>query len=311
MRPRTTSSGLLSTAAALAVAAAAAAGLGTATPVHAALLASDSASNYTSWPGTANVGGTAALTTYSPIGNGTGFGTWSVSVQNNVNGPPYAGAFLSSSSGGYFGLYANQGSTGTVPVTTAIRQFSSSTGKAIGTLDVNQAFSVELQPGQGQFGIGTGPSAVASMSLDTISSTGTYTPVFTLAFTQDASNNYDLVTTITNSAGSKSYEATSNALTLQQLQSGVNAAFALGTAGAYTLTISPAAGNTSLTGDLTYKGSVSGAINGVAIINSDNASNYNFNNLAITAVTTPEPATLGLLGLGALGLVLLRRRTSA
>src|SRR5215469_866178 len=69
----------------------------------AAATASDTAGNYT--------GGAWSTT---PPNNGTGFGAWSVNVQNN-NNPPYAGTYMAGSgntpivdgSGNAWGTYAN------------------------------------------------------------------------------------------------------------------------------------------------------------------------------------------------------------
>ena len=290
--------------------------------VHAAMLATDNAGNYTgtTWPGAANAGGTAASTVYSPTSSGTGFGAWTVTVANNQN-PPYAGTFLGnnksvnvSSSGAYWGLYANQAVTTTtpneIPRVDAVRAFENSGGTGLGTLRSGQAFNAGFEIQTGNFGIGDNAGVTTGISLDTISA-GTSTPVFTLAFHQDSANNYALVTTITDASGSTSYEAPTNAtaLTEPQIEAGIDVSFALGNSGAYALALAPATGNTALSSPLTYSGTVSGAINGADIFDASTNANAQFNNLAVTAV--PEPATVGLFVAAGAGLLLIRRRRSA
>ena len=164
---------------------------------HAAMLASDNATNYTgsSWPGAANTGGTSALSVYSPVTTAnTGFGAWTISVVNNQN-PPYAGTFLGnntavnvSSSGAYWGLYANGAVTTStpnlIPSVDAMRAFENASGSGLGTLRSGQAFNVGFEIQTGNFGIGDNAGVTTGISLDTVSS-GTSTPVFTLAFHQD------------------------------------------------------------------------------------------------------------------------------
>lgn len=291
---------------------------------QAAMLASDSASNYTgsTWPGAANTGGTSATTVYSPTSGGTGFGAWTVNVQNN-QGPPYAGTFFGnnkgvnvSSSGAYFGLYANGAVTTTtpneIPRVDAMRAFENAGGTGLGTLRAGQAFNVGFEIQTGNYGIGDNAGVTTGVSLDTITA-GTSTPVFTLAFHQDSANNYALVTTITDASGSTSYEAPTNAtaLTEPQIEAGINVSFALGNSGAYALTLAPATGNTALSSPLTYSGTVSGAINGADIFDASTNANAQFNNLSITTAAVPEPATIGLFVAAGAGLLLIRRRRSA
>ncbi len=287
--------------------------------IHAAMLATDNAGNYTgtTWPGAANAGGTAASTVYSPANGGTGFGAWTVTVANNQN-PPYAGTFLGnnksvnvSSSGAYWGLYANQAVTTTtpneIPRVDAVRAFENSGGTGLGTLRSGQAFNAGFEIQTGNFGIGDNAGVTTGISLDTISA-GTSTPVFTLAFHQDSANAYALVTTITDASGSTSYEAPTapTALTEPQIEAGINVSFALGNSGNYSLTLAPTTGNTALTSPLMYSGSVSGAINASDVFDASTNANAQFNALSITAV--PEPATIGLFIVAGAGLLLVRRR---
>lgn len=283
-----------------------------AAPASAAMNASDNASNYTgsTWPN----GGT-------PPNAGTGFGAWTLTIQNN-NSPPYAGTFLGSnagvnisSSGAYFGMYANGAVTtsnpNVIPSVSAARAFENSTASGLGTLRAGQTFTAGFEIQTGHYGIGDNAGVTTGLSLDTISG-ATSTPVFTLAFHQDAANSYALVTTITDANGTTSYEAPTNAtaLTEPQIEAGINVGFALGNAGAYTLTLAPATGNAVLTSPLTYTGNVSGAINGVNIFDSSTNANAQFNGLAITTAT-PEPASLALIGISGAVQLLARRRKTA
>jgi hypothetical protein len=308
MRSRHTSS-VFASAATLAVAAMAAACIGSATPVHAAMIASDNAANYTSFG-----------TTPSPTNGGTGFGAWNIQLTND-NSPPYAGSFLgnnasvniASSSGAYWGFYANSGTSTTIPSVNAYRQFENSSGTGVGTLRQNQQFDAALEVQSGNNGLGANTGVAAGFSLDTVSN-GTYTPVFTLAFAQTpgANNNYPVVTTITDANGSTTYTSQAynspgtNAIDESQLEAGINASFALGADGAYTLTLAPANGNTLLTSPLVYTGTVSGSINAADIFDSATNANLQVNNLAVAA--TPEPASIALLAVAAGGLLLTRRK---
>lgn len=81
MRSRHTSP-VFASAATLAVAAMAAACIGSATPVHAATIASDNAANYEGSGGSTNVWTNISNTATFPTepSAGTGFGAWAVSV---------------------------------------------------------------------------------------------------------------------------------------------------------------------------------------------------------------------------------------
>src|SRR5580692_11424460 len=116
--------------------------------VFAAATASDTAGNYT---------GTWST---SPANNGTGFGAWSVNVENN-NNPPYAGTYLAGSgdtpivdgSGNAWGTYANNAQGSTLPGVVFTRPFT--VGSVSGSSSLyNQTFSFEL--GSGGVGPGQG-----------------------------------------------------------------------------------------------------------------------------------------------------------
>ena len=245
--------------------------IGQATPVHAALIASDNAANYTSFG-----------TTPNPTNGGSGFGAWNIQATND-SGPPYAGTFLgnnsgvniASSNGGYWGFYANSETSTAIPSINAYRPFVNSAQTGIGTLRENQQFGVALEVQSGNNGLGANSGVSAGFSLDTVSN-GTYTPVFTLAFAQTPGTNstYPVVTTITDASGSTTYTSQAyntpgtNAIDESQLEAGINASFALGAGGAYTLTLAPAANNSLLTSPLVYTGTVSGNINAADIFDS-------------------------------------------
>ncbi len=188
------SKGFLVSAASLTAAAVAAACIGSASPAHAAMLATDNAANYTSFG-----------TTPSPTNGGSGFGAWNIQVANNNSSVgPYAGTFLgnntgvniASSNGGYWGFYANGGTTGVVPSVNAYRPFENAAGTGAGTLRQNQEFSLGLEVQTGKNGLGGATGAAAGFSLNTVGSAGSYTPVFSLTFAQSANSPYGLITTL-------------------------------------------------------------------------------------------------------------------
>ena len=322
MRSRHTSP-VFASAATLAVAAMAAACIGSATPVHAAMIASDNAANYTSFG-----------TTPSPTNGGTGFGAWNIQLTND-NSPPYAGSFLGGS-GAYWGLYANTGSSTATPRVDAYRPFS-------GNLSANQAFSVELQSssvgsdpagGLPQFGFSLdngAPSLSASSAAVTVgngtqTSATTYTDanaVFAVSFNELGNNSSSGNLTSYNgqsgsslSSGSYALEtnimadgtttSTITGITDAQLSSGITANFALGAGNSYTLTLDSVGATPAVLATYTGTLNSSDVINGVDVFDQNTYKNGLFNNLAITA--TPEPASIALLAVAAGGLLLTRRK---
>ncbi len=290
---------------------------------QAAMVASDVASNYTStsWPGTANGGGTAALTTYSPTSEGYGFGAWLVAATNS-QGPPYSGTYLDTSgkniatstttAGGAFssgapttgaswGVYANTSTSSYTPALDALRAFNNGSATGLGTLRSGQTFDAAFQTD----GIGSAGQA-GGLSLGSVSGSGSsmsLTPVFTFEYAGGGADDV----TISDASGTFQPGQNGNtetAITFSDVSSGVNLAFTLNTASTYTLVVSPASGNTNLTSPVTYTGSISGALNGVDLFDHNATGNQYFNSLAIV----PEPATLGLLAVGGVSLLIRRRR---
>jgi PEP-CTERM motif len=80
----------------------------------------------------------------------------------------------------------------------------------------------------------------------------------------------------------------------------------------YSVTISPAPGNTTFTTPVVLTGSENGPIQQADLFDQNTDGNAYFNNLSITAeAPVPEPATIGLLGVSTLFLAARRRRNRA
>ena len=301
--------------------------------VHASAIASDNAGNYT-----------ASLSTGST--GGTGFGSWTVLASNNGSTSyagtyldTSGQAIAVAPSKNTWGVYANSGTASNTP-TPRIDLFRPFTG----ALASGQTFSAAMDSGNvGSDVYGTPPTyhgdgiPALGFSLQTGSaatvtagttpmtvgsssySTGSFTnpnAVFTFSLTtlavgetlngqkySGASGSYGMETNITDATGTHS---TLSGLTGPQIAAGVTAAFSLGSASTYTLTLS-SVGATPKVLD-TYTGTVSSTspINGVDLFGQATGSNGYFNSLQVTAV--PEPATMGLFLAAGAGLLLVRRR---
>ena len=265
----------------------------------AALVASDNAGNYNSgnW-------GLAAPN------NGTGFGAWASFATNN-DGPPYAGTYYDNSgknigtSGNSWGVYANSPTT-VNPRTDLVRPFLPAPGgyadpSGLGTL-YNQAFSAAYQTdGIGNAGQGGG------LSLDSGQGAGaTANPVITIGYLGGGTDNMTLI-------DNNGTDNTTVPLTFNNVTNGIIISVAVGAnpdgLNPYSITISPAPGNTTFTTPVVLTGSENGAIQQADLFNNNATNNQYFNSLAITPeAAVPEPATLGLLGSASLLLTFRRRR---
>jgi hypothetical protein len=255
--------------------------------VFAAATASDTAGKY------------AGTWSTSPANNGTGFGAWSVNVENN-NNPPYAGTYLAGSgdtpivdgSGNAWGTYANSAQGTTLPGVVFTRPFT--VGSVSGSSSLyNQTFSFEL--GSGGVGPGQGLLSAAVGNAFSLEYDGTGSlDALQLSIDGGAFGSTGVGFTALN-AGLDISLAVSGALNSLSEN--------------YTFTIASFSGNTTL---FTQSGTFdSSDFNTSQFQYSDinTAQNAYFNNLHITAEQpVPEPATLALFGISGLGMVMFRRR---
>lgn len=299
---------------------------------QAAMVASDSAANYSATSGAINLWPNGTST----FNGGSGFGAWT--YNNQAPGGAYAGEYLAipsytwptsesiASGGGYiWGLYSGGQSAGNIPSAATYRALENSAGTGLGTLrsgqTINLAMAVRTNSnplGIGTTGEGSTPASIG-MELLTVGSTAN-TPIFSLNFSElpantgaNTTSNTALVTTITNAGGTTSYVqgVASNALSINGLIGGVNLSFNLGNGSNYTLDIAPATGNTALTSTLSYTGTVSGLINQVGFLDQMSADDALFNNLAVAnSAATPEPASWAFLATVLGGSLVLRRRAT-
>jgi len=227
----------------------------------------------------------------TPPNLGTGFGAWNIVVQNNT-APPYVGTYLDSSSavvsgGSSWGSYANSGGP-PYGVIDFVRPFTG------GSLSSGQTFSLNLSAD----GAGNGPGAAQGFSLETAPGGGGIgSAELTIAYFGSTTNN---------SMEIDDNNGTTNSnvgINFAQLNAGLHIAVTEGAAGAYSVVITPVAGGAPLA---TLTGTTTGAINQVDVFNDNTTGNGYFNNLSI--VTVPEPSTIGLVVIGLLGALGLRRK---
>ncbi len=294
---------------------------------EAAMVATDNANNYTS-----------ANFNSAPANLGSGFGPWVTA--GNSGAAPYTGVYLNKpsyvptliGSGTYnaWAIYSDYPTSTTTGTESVYRALENSTNTGLGTLRVGQRISVDLSL---QNGTGTvnANSQAASYGFSLMTGSGaSATNVLQVSFTDlaagtggNTSSSTALQTTITSAAGSASYIQGVNSDAILEADindssattgSGISASLALTGGGSggynYSLKLTP------LNGDpvASYTGTLTGAINQIGVIYTGNQSssdhNAFFNNLAVSnAPASPEPASLGLLAIGAGGLLLLRWRS--
>jgi len=252
----------------------------------AAATATDTASNYgSSW-------------STSPPNSGSGFGSWTVIVNNN-DGPPYVGTYIAQSSsygdtindagGNAWATYANSGNgSGSISISRAF-----TAGPSTSASLYNQTFSYDLSSG----GVGPGQGLLSTEIGN----------AFSLQYV--GTGNVDSLTLNTPTSSLNTgvgYGALNSGLAVSLAVSG-----ALNSPSEdYTLTISPFSGGSPLYQTSGTFDSSSYNTSSFTFLDSDTTGNAYFNELNITAEAVPEPSTFVLIGAGVAGLWGLRRRTA-
>jgi PEP-CTERM motif len=261
--------------------------VGSGATAFAAGTASDTAGNYT--------GGAWST---SPANNGTGFGAWSVNVQNN-NNPPYAGTYLAGSgdtpivdgSGNAWGVYANSAQGATLPAVIFTRPFT--VGSVSGSSSLfNQTFSFDL--GSGGVGPGQGllSATVGNAFLLEYDGTGS-SDSLQLGIDGGALNAINVGFTALN-AGLNVSLAVSGALNSATEN--------------FTFTVSSFTGHTTL---FTQSGTFNASAYNTSqfqFTDQNTAQNGYFNTLNITAEAVPEPTSMAIFAMSGLGALLALRR---
>jgi hypothetical protein len=247
--------------------------------------ASDTAGNYSG-------GGWGS----TPPNNGTGFGAWSVNVQNNL-GPPYAGTFLAGAgdtpivdgSGNAWGVYANSAQGTTLPGVTFTRPFTAGLSSSTSLFD--QTFSFRL----GSAGVGPGQGLLSA----------TVGNAFLFEYNGLASGDSMFL-------GVDGATPASVPVTFTQLNAGLNVSLAVSGAlnsptESYTFTVA-SLGNTAL---FTQSGTFdSSAFNTSQFQFTDQNTTGNgyFNSLNLTVESVPEPGSVAIFAMSGLGMLMALRR---
>ena len=247
----------------------------------AAMIASDNAANYT-----------GAIGSSGNTNNGTGFEAWTVST----SGTGSMGNYLDTSSKGIatstksWGTYANSGTNPRIDLT---RAFETSLGGSGGKLDPGQTLSVAIESD------GVGSTGLLGFSLQTSS------PINQFTFEYDGSAGYDNMSIIDGSHSGAEYQSPVALSFGNYIGKGMTVNFTLVTASTYDLSVTPVGGSpvTVITNG-TLPG---GQLNQIDLFDQNTSNNGYFNSISIV----PEPASLGLMGIGGLALLLVGRRKTA
>jgi hypothetical protein len=243
--------------------------------------ASDTAGNYTSGWNT------------TPANNGTGFGAWSVNVQNN-NSPPYAGTYLAGSvdtpivdgSGFAWGVYANNAQGNVLPGVTFTRPFTAGLSGSTSLFD--QTFGFDI--GSGGVGPGQGllSAAVGNAFLLEYDGTGSADSLL-LGIDGGTLNAIGVGFTALNAGLNVSLA--------------VNGAVNSPTEG-YTFTIAPFAGGPAL---FTQSGTFDASTYNTSqfqFTDANTTQNGYFNTLNLSVETVPEPGSVAIFAASGLGMLL-------
>jgi PEP-CTERM motif len=271
----------------------------------AAMIASDNAANYSGggWTGSSYGSGFGP---WNIVANGNGgfAGTYLDEGYNgNVSAPIQSGSGNSNNGGGYaWATYANSSNTARIdlyrPFLPMAGGYSDPSG--LGTL-FNNTFSLDLLTGgiggSGQyfgFSLQTGqtPSATNDITFGYYGGTG-YD-----GMTLTDNNGTNINTGQNNTYGAVNYSA---------LSGGIVVSVSVGNGNPdglnpYTITATNVSGTTYFS----YSGSENGPLQQVDVFDNNTGGDEYFNDLSIV----PEPGSLGMLALGAIGLLIRRRKTA-
>ena len=318
---------------------------------HAAMLASDNASNYQGSGGTTNVWTNVSNspTTATEPSAGTGFGAWTV-VDQQAGSAPYNGSGLTTfngtsdpinTNGNSWYMYANNGGNGASPTVARAdiyRAFTSNLGTgqmftiALQTGSVGSypaaglpAFGFSLDNGAAAISAGTStvPVIVGNGSQTTANTYTDSKAVFSLSFNElgDSSTSANLTSYNgqTNSAGG--YILETNIATDGTTVSSTSGLTTAELNAGITANFALGAGNAyTLTLDsigtspavlATYTGNLNGADQISGVDVFDQNTNANGTFNSLQITAVPEPATIGLFVAAGAGLLLIRRRRSA